>query len=83
MGLCEKCDDRASGSVDCDLTSERERKTREREKGSERMGEGGVGGYEGGQTRLRDGCRKGGKSDAGKGNEDGVSLRKIVRMNVK
>ena len=47
------------------------------------MGEGGVGGYEGGQTRLRDGCRKGGKSDAGKGNEDGVSLRKIVRMNVK
>ncbi len=31
MGLCEKCDDRASGRLDCDLTSERERKTRERE----------------------------------------------------
>lgn len=23
MGLCEKCDDRASGRLDCDLTSER------------------------------------------------------------
>lgn len=22
MGLCEKCDDRASGRLDCDLTSE-------------------------------------------------------------
>ena len=39
MGLCEKCDDRASGRLDCDLTSERKRKTRER--GSKRMGTGG------------------------------------------
>lgn len=36
MGLCEKCDDRASGRLDCDLTSERERKTRERAKERER-----------------------------------------------
>lgn len=36
MGLCEKCDDRASGRLDCDLTSERERKTRERERAKER-----------------------------------------------
>ena len=31
MGLSEKCDDRASGRLDCDLTSERKRNTRERE----------------------------------------------------
>lgn len=36
----------------------------------------------GGKTELKDGCRKEGKSDAGEGNEDGVSVRKIVRMNV-
>lgn len=56
MGLCEKCDDRASGRLDCDLTSERERKTREREReiGSKRMGEGGgrCGGKDGTERRL-------------------------------
>lgn len=31
---------------------------------------------------LRDSCRKGGKSDAGKGNEDGASVRYMVRINV-
>lgn len=36
MGLCEKCDDRASGRLDCDLTSERGRKTRKRESEGER-----------------------------------------------
>lgn len=36
MGLCEKCDDRASGRLDCDLTSERGRKTRGREREQER-----------------------------------------------
>lgn len=33
--------------------------------------------------RTEDSCRKGGKSDAGKGNTDRVSVRKIGRMNVK
>ena len=28
VGMCEKCDDRTSGRLDCDLTSERERNTR-------------------------------------------------------
>lgn len=72
MGLCEKCDDRASGRLDCDLTSERgEIQGRERgEKGRQRMGEGGGRGGE--KTGLKDGCRKKGKSDAGEGNEDGV-----------
>lgn len=39
MGLREKCDDRASGRLDCDLTSERGREplcTWERERGGER-----------------------------------------------
>lgn len=40
------------------------------------MGKGEV--RRGGQAGLKEG-----KSDAGKGNEDGPSVRKIVRMNVK
>lgn len=36
MGLCEKCDDRASGRLDCDLTSEREKNRSEREEKRER-----------------------------------------------
>lgn len=36
MGLCKKCDDRASGRLDCDLTSEREKNRREREERRER-----------------------------------------------
>lgn len=34
--MCEKCDDRASGRLDCDLTSERDRKTRKREREQKR-----------------------------------------------
>lgn len=50
MGSCEKCDDRASGRLDCDLTSERGKRQggrgaagereRKRQKGDKRMGKG-------------------------------------------
>lgn len=78
MGSCEKCDDRASGRLDCDLTSER----------GERLGEGGR--EEGKVTRdgarvrgdERDGHDRGRKSDAGGGNEDGPSVREVGGMDV-
>lgn len=41
MGLCEKCDDRASRRLNCDLTSEGEGDiVHVREKGEERTGMG-------------------------------------------
>lgn len=42
MGLCEKCDDRASGRVDCDLTSEKERDNGERKVAREWFGWGNI-----------------------------------------
>lgn len=55
MGLCEKCDDRASGRLDYDLTSEKERETREGERARAkewvRVGEG-TGGTDGSERQL-------------------------------
>lgn len=61
MGLCEKCDDRASGRLNCDLTSEGEGDiVHVREKGEERTGNG--------LRKMRgDGEKNDRKSDALKG----------------
>lgn len=83
MGSCEKCDDRASGRLDCDLTSER----------GERRGRFGRGVGVGGGKVTRDGGPRvrgderdrhdrGRKSDAGGGNEDGPSAGEVGGMDV-